>query len=219
MKKYIDIVKSFIKKNIGWIVAIIVIVALSMGAVNRCNGNERNSLIEEINQANLRRHLSDSIATALHRQYIESMDSLQSLRDAQIASSHKRAKALSKENELLKKELAMIYKPGDVLDDLDKCNAVVNKQSEIITTTEKIVVEKDVQIADYKLSVVGLNQKYLTQVDETTRVKSLYNGCQSDNRSLIKEIEKENRFLRKNKGWIGVGLGVVGTLGTILILK
>lgn len=219
IKLYYMIIKTMIKKHLGWIVAVAIGLLLLFGTVKQCNDRHQSTVIDNINQSNLRRHLKDSIATALHRQYILRMDSIQSVRDAEIRARDKQIASLDKKYQKLLKELDGIYTPGVPVADLDTCNMVVSKQQEIILNRDSSIIKLKDNINEYKITVVGLNEKYVTQLKETERGRSMYNSCLNNNKTLVKELKKEQRFLRKNAGPIGFGIGVLATMVTVIAIK
>jgi len=213
--------KELFKKILAWpkeyylYIVFIALFFILLPIVDKCSHEEIDNTIVQVDVNKLRRHLIDSIATENHKKYILFQDSLEAVRQTQIKAKDKTIASLEKDNLKMRKKLEEIYQENDIVD-LEACAEIVEVQKDIIENRDSVVIEQKKEIDIQKESLVFLNEKYNKQVEETTRVRSLQNQCESDVILLQKQLEKQNTWWKRNEKWLYLGAGV---LGTLIVLK
>ena len=212
MKKLIE----YILKNITvFAIGAIVVFLLLSGVIYKCTSKEIDNTIEQVDINSIRRNLIDSMAKLQHQEYISAIDSINTLRTAQIKSISKTVDKLNKENKQLRNELAQLYNDTAVMD-LPTCLEITEIQKDIIVNRDSVVDKQDEQIATYQITLTDLNLKYESQLKETVRTQEMYKACGVDNDKLKQRLAKQNTWWRRNEKWMFLGAGIIGTT---LLLK
>ena len=212
MKKLIEYIFKHI--TVFALVAIVIFLLLS-GAISRCSSKQIDDTIEQVDINSLRRNLIDSMAKLQHQEYISAIDSINSLRTAQIKSISKTVDKLNNENKDLRNELAQLYNDTAVMD-LPTCLEITEIQRDIIVNRDSVVDHQIKQITTYQMTLTDLNLKYESQLKETVRKQEMYNGCMADSEKLKKQLAKQNTWWKRNEKWMFLGAGIIGTT---LLLK
>lgn len=226
MKKITD----FIKKYWKWItVGICGLLMLTLFTCGNANYRENQRLLFQTELTNAVETLRDSMTEANAKQLIHFQDSIQKTEKAKTDVHKKRAdqweskaNILYKQNQGLQKKVdGLLAQYGDSLD--TNCKKVVNAYQEQV---EGLKDEKD-----------ALNEE-INELDLALTADSTgWDACKKETFALADMVEskvdliivkdrlitdlkvqlgKQNNWLNKNKGWIGLGTGIV--LG-ILIVK
>lgn len=212
MKKIIDYI---FKHAVAFALGAIVVFLLLSGVISKCTSKQIDNAIEQVDINTIRRHLIDSMAVLQHHEYISAIDSINSLRTAQIKSISKTVDKLNKENKELRNELAQLYNDTAVMD-LPTCIGITEIQRDIIVNRDSVVDHQVKEIVTYQMTLTDLNLKYESQLKETVRTQGMYKGCEADNDLLIKKLAKQNTWWKRNEKWMFLGAGIIGTT---LLLK
>jgi hypothetical protein len=209
MKTIID----FIKKHYITIIIVSVLTFIAISStVSKCTFERIAEDLRQTELNTLRRSLTDSLKQEQAKKEILLIDSLNAIREAERAVSNKKVVQLLLDNNKLKTELKKAYDNLKDSSTLENCLDVVEIQKEVINKQDTIINVQSNQVESYKLTVKDLNDKYDIQYKETLRTRMMYNDCQNDVEILVKRLEKQNTWYKKNEKWIYLGIGVVTTL-------
>jgi hypothetical protein len=209
MKTIID----FIKKHYITIIIVSVLTFIAISStVSKCTFERIAEDLRQTELNTLRRSLTDSLKQEQAKKEILLIDSLNAIREAERAVSNKKVVQLLLDNNKLKTELKKAYDNLKDSSTIENCLDVVEIQKEVINKQDTIINVQSNQVESYKLTVKDLNDKYDIQYKETLRTRMMYNDCQNDVEILVKRLEKQNTWYKKNEKWIYLGIGVVTTL-------
>ena len=225
-KKVLNFIKKYWK---GIAIGLCVVLVLIVSTCSNANYKQNQRLLFQTELTNATETLRDSINSANNKTLIVFQDSIQKAEKAKSNAAKKKAdqwevkaNSLDKQNQGLQKKVdGLLAQYGDSLD--TNCKTVVNAYQEQV---DGLKDEKDAlgeQINEMDLVITAdstgwdsCNKENLLK-DQTIKSKmDLLKIKDQLNADLTKQLAKQNNWLNKNKGWIGLGTGLV--LG-FLILK
>jgi len=204
--------KNWIRTNI---IAIIVVLALLFVILlQKCGVKHTENVINQ---------------TEIQQAVNQVKDSLQSLHYIELIANYKSGQdAEAKKTIEVKRKLAQIKISASELkfknDSLKKlipvtdtlCNTVVGSMQAEIDTIKAENVLLDIEAESYSRQLyLCEKQSYLKDTVILNKI-DLINRSNDLNRKLSKELKAKNNWFNRNKIWIGV---VVGSVGTFLIVK
>lgn len=226
MKKILD----FIKKYWKWVsIGLCGLLIFITFTCSNANYKQTQKLLFQTELQNATQTLRDSITDANNKQLIILQDSIQKIEKAKSDAAKKKAdqweskaNGLNKQNQGLQKKVKdLLTQYGDSLDAgcIEVVNAYQNQVEGLIDENYALgeaVNELDLVVTADSIGWGSCNKENLIK-DQTIKSKvDLLKVREDLNNDLKKQLTKQNNWFNKNKGWIGLGTGIV--LG-ILITK
>lgn len=203
------------KLNIKY-VAISVIIGIMLllfitTKITKCSSDHTGNIITDVERSTIRKHIIDSVLSEQATRDVYTIDSINKIRDKERASlSVEINKEKIKTQRLIKERDALLNGYiADTLSQSDKCNDIIEKDGEIISSQQITIskLETDTTILSFYLN--DTKKKYFIEVDNHNRTKDINLICKQNQELLIKELQKQNTWWRRNEKWIYFGAGLI----------
>ena len=218
--------KLNLKKNIFGISALaFTIILLVFMTTSKCNNDRNQEILFNTELANAKAAAIDSMKEVANRMVIYATDSVQKISAVKIEKSVHEASIWKKKSDLYAKENKKLSQSVDSLMDIYADSLDINCLKVVGAMQKNIVgLQKENEAIRMQLD------KITKALDESTLG---WNACKEGNlakdniindkvdllkvkdktiKDLSDQLRKQNTFINKNKGLIGIAIGVVGTL-------
>lgn len=228
--KILKAIFDYVKNHWKLVLTItLILFALLMGKCTTDNYKKNQKLLFETELINAKETLRDSIESAKNAQMAIKLDSIQKAEQKKADAANKRADKYKTDADKYKKKGDQLQAKVDDLLDLygdsldSNCKKVVNAYQAQVDNLEDLRDAQNEEINELNLVIDAdstgwdaCKKESILLTNTIQSKESLLKTRQVLIDDLRKQLSKQNGFFKKNKGWIGFGLGA-GL--TVLLLK